>query len=477
MSLIGSISKDEFSIKRLLIFVVILMFLAIPAYAEDSEVVIKAKYPDTDGMYDEHSLFSRVIDNTRRYFIRITFDDPEGELFFNEFNGLNNIVTSRLFPAGSAHANLVDLDFLNYLTAMEPEERAEYIDEYIFNNNQSAGEAYLYIPIRLLQAGTTYDVIVNPNIVLLENDEIQSGNLMTIWSFNTMSIPYITGISPGSVVEGYDEQKSVIISGGFFADSVDVYFGDTKAYRAYLRNNEDTPYLEVYLPRSKKRLEAGMYDVTVENSSSHEQLYNGVFSVLPEGDHLPNADYRVKNEIRQGDVISSIRTSEDTLVLSSRYRDARRLEFNLDELMGEDVLVRKVEFEGRRSGDRISELITRSKWADITVSSLSASSSSRNEKATISLGRVEPFLAQSIQTSLWERSIKSELIQVVTDNCRFERARISIPFSNSSGDNLKVLRYDEITRRWYNVDYYTVNLVDRRIVLQSFSPGIFVVVE
>lgn len=441
------------------------------------DIVVKEVFPGRDGMYDEHHLLSEVINGTRRYFIRITFEDAEDKLFFNDYDGLNYLRTSRLFPEGASHANLIDLDFLNYINSLSSGERQEYIKEYIFNKNTSAGEAYLYIPVRFLQSGTRYEVVINPNIVLAENEGVQAGNGLITWTFNTMQIPYIVDISPGSVPENYDTQEPIVIKGGFFADDVDVYFGDTRAYRVYVRNHDGESYLEVYLPRGNNRLEPGMYNVSIENSRNHGQLYYGVFSVVPGGSHIPEGDYRVIDEIRHGDIISSIKTSENKLILSTRYRNARSLEFDLDELMGTETLIRKIEFEGRRS-DRIDELITKSQWADITIHGLSViNSTSRNEKATVSLGRVEPFLAQVAKSRLWNGNIKSELIQVTLDNCRITRVNISIPFHNSDGHNLKIMRYDERTRSWSNVDYYTVNLINKKVTVQDFRPGIYAVVE
>lgn len=291
----------------------------------------------------------------------------------------------------------------------------------------------------------------------------------------TMAIPHVASISPGSVTRNYDSGVPVVIAGDFFNyETVNVYFGSTRAHSVYVSDNGS--YLEVYLPSGGRRLEPGLYDVYVINTANHETIAHGAFSVIDEGLHIPNDQYRVKQEIRQGDVISSLKTSEDTLVISSRYRDARTLDFNLDELMGAEVLIRKIELEGS-SGDRIGEFAARSQWADITIFGLSASGTARGDKAVISLGRVEPFLAQLIQGRLWDKSIRSDLIQLTGDNFSFDRARISIPYRNTSGDKLKVLRYDELTRRWYNVDYYTVSFIDRRVVLQTFNPGIYVVVE
>ncbi|WP_051533979.1 hypothetical protein [Desulfitibacter alkalitolerans] len=433
-------------------------------------------FPDEDGWHDEREINRKRIDNVDRYFIQVTFEDELGKLEFNYQLGLSLIRSSRVFPKGSSHANLIDFEFLNIIQALDSAQRDEYIANYLFKKDSLNNEAHLYIPVKLLNPQTVYDVIINSHIVVLEDENpFPIGNQLLTWSFATMGIPHITSISPGSVTRYYDSSMPIIIAGNFFNyETVNVYFGSTRARGVYV--SDGGSYLEVYLPSGSRRLEPGLYDVYVINTANHETIAHGAFSVIDEGHHIPNDQYRVKQEIRQGDVISSLKTSEDTLVISSRYRDARTLDFNLDELMGEEVLIRKLEFEGR-SGDRIGELAARSKWADITIFGLSASSTARGDKAVISLGRVEPFLAQSMQARLWDKSIRSDLIQLTGENFRFDRARLSVPYRNTSGDNLKVLRYDELTRRWYNVDYYTVSFIDRRVVLQTFNPGIFVVVE
>ena len=53
---------------------------------------------------------------------------------------------------------------------------------------------------------------------------------------------------------------------------------------------------------------------------------------------------------------------------------------------------------------------------------------------------------------------------------------LQIPLKNSDGKNLKVLRYDEETRNFYE-EISSINLVEQRIEVTSNSKGIFVVVE
>ena len=113
-------------------------------------------------------------------------------------------------------------------------------------------------------------------------------------------------------------------------------------------------------------MEPGIYTILVRNDGDHEYEVFGALSVVKEGSYIPNEEYRVKNELRIGEVWSSLSNSEDTLIIDRRHTDRRSVEVDLDQLMGEQVLVRKIRFDGRRS-DRISTLETLSKWADITL--------------------------------------------------------------------------------------------------------------
>lgn len=443
---------------------------------EEYRFKVLSKFPDESGWYDEREINRKRIDNVDRYFIQVTFEDEFGKLEFNPQLGLSLMRNSRVFPKGSSHANLIDFQFLNIIQALDPAQRDEYINNYLFKKEPLNKKAHLYIPVKLLNPQTVYDVIINSHIVVLGGDNLfPVGNELLAWSFATMGIPHITSISPGSVNRYYDSSIPIVITGNFFNyETVHVFFGNTRARSVYV--SQDGTYLEAYLPIGSRRLEPGLYDVYVINTVNHETIAHGALSVVEEGTHVPNDQYRVKQEIRQGDVLSSLKTSEDTLVLAANYRNARTLEFDLDELMGEEVLIRKIEFEGR-SGDRIGELAAKSKWADITVFGLAPVSTARGDKTVLRLGRVDPFLEQLLRGRLWDKNIKSDFIQLTGKNFRFDRASVALPYRNAKGDNLKVLRYDEPTRRWHYVEHITVNFIDRRVVFQTFNPGIFVVIE
>ena len=51
-----------------------------------------------------------------------------------------------------------------------------------------------------------------------------------------------------------------------------------------------------------------------------------------------------------------------------------------------------------------------------------------------------------------------------------------MPFKESDGHNLKVLRFDPDTRQFYEQDF-SVDQIEKTVTVRSYNPGIFVVVE
>lgn len=120
-------------------------------------------------------------------------------------------------------------------------------------------------------------------------------------------------------------------------------------------------------------------------------------------------------------------------------------------------------------------LETLSKWADITLYNVGQANYDRDEEPDIALGRVEPQVAQNIKQRLGRQKTKSEFIQVMGENVRFTSLRIAVPFKESDGNNLKVLRYDPDMRE-FTEEYFWVNKIEKTVTVSGFYPGIFVVV-
>ena len=441
--------------------------------------VVISRYPDSNGSFDEKSLRHPVSDSftNGKYFIRLTFRDADGNLEFNGDTGLVNIINSSVVAVGS-ESSMIDNDAIQEIRNKGEFDRNAAIQKYLFVKNASTKEATLYIPVKPLRTQTTYQTIVRAGII--KAGSLQNGEIT--YSFQTKATPYITSVDIGSVVENYDINQPIILKGEFFDGSgIQVYFNDIPAYSVSVGSTTGTNgsiterYLKVYLPRGNAKLQAGVYSVKIATGANHQTVEYGVFSVVPGGKGTaPSEDYRIKNKPREGEVRGDIKRSEDTLLLDSRYVNDTYLTLNLDDLMGENVWGRKIEYVGDKR-DKIGILETKSKWANISLYGLTLDSSAKENTITLNLGRTESEKIQSLQKKL-KGNVKSDFIQVTGSNYKVQSIALWIPYSNTNGKNIKVYRYDEDTRSFYEIKG-TVNLVDKRVEVMSNQPGIFVVVE
>ncbi len=436
-----------------------------------------SKFPDENKSYDEKSLSHLVKDELTKdkYFIKLTFKDTDGNLRFNGDIGLDNILSSSV-KSGTSGVSMIDSDFISMIKNKGDYEKDGYVSKYLFVKNTEKKEAYLYIPVKLLSPQISYSVIIRSGII--RNDAGENAEIN--WSFKTEYLPYISNIIVGSVPEDYDEEDPIILKGDFFSENVKVYFNDIEAEDIKIKEIEDSNgqkevYLHVYLPTGRDRLDVGVYNIKIVNDDNHETIEYGSFSVVKSGEFVPNEEYRVKSDEKEGEVRENIKVSEDTIILSSKYKDKSYIEFDLDELMGEDTLVRKIVYEENDSST-LGTIVTKSKYADITLYGLSATSSNEENDVVISLGRVEPIVEKNIKDKLRGKNVISDLIQVSGEYFKVDRLELKIPFKDSSGDNIKVLRYDEEMRNWYDVTF-TVDKVNKVVYTNSSEAGIFAVVE
>lgn len=448
---------------------------------------------DTDVWYDETELNRRRIDGEDRYFLKITFKDLDldgdgiGELEIRqatasddsiEYLGLSRLMEESSVTAVGSSKSLIDTDFIRDVIAALADEdksrskKSEYL-EYIFEKDSKEDEAYLYVPVKLLSSQTTYNVKVASNVVVYSGGG--DGNDSITWSFTTMADPVITDMIVGTVGEDYDEDEPLIITGEFFYDDVEVYFNDIEAEYVDVEEDDDgIIYLEVYLPDGNDRLEPGIYNIFIANDESHRRKLYGVFSVVKEGDVIPTEEY-IPTDVSVGEVRAEIKVSENAVILKSKYADDDEVELDLDELMGKNVLVRKIVVEGDED-DEIEELITKSRWANIDLYEVSLEDDSEDDELTITLGRIESAYSQALKRKLNGKAIKSEFIRVGIDNCTIDKVVLQIPFERANPRKLKILRYDEDTRNFY-IEEMRINLVDRVVTVESKEAGIFVVVE
>lgn len=438
---------------------------------------IDIKYPagDEDEWFNEKNLMK--IGNT--YFLKVVFYDYGNKLTLTDISKLREI---RVYASGSKK-NMVDTGFITEIENMEDaEKRQKRIAEDIFVKKEGSGEAILYIPINPLRSQTTYDVILAADIIQYK-DISGTGNDRIEWAFTTTANPVVKEVIVATVPEDYDEDEPIYISGDFFGDDITVYFNSERADRVYRDTRtvridgeevEET-FLKIYLPEGNDRLEEGVYDIYVENDSDHETIKYGSLSVVKSGDYIPNEEYRVKNDSKKGEVKGKIKISEDIIELDSKYSDEQFLELDFDELMGQDVLIKKIKYKGEK-GDFIDILETKSMAANISLHRVTLDNDEDEENITINLGQVEPTIKQILKKKLAGKRIKSDFIQVSGENYILENMTLEIPYKNSNGKGLEVLRYDEATRSFYKVES-TVNLIDKVISVKSDKKGIFIAVE
>lgn len=447
---------------------------------EEPKVLNKEPEGNSDKWYDEYSLGLRVnpqrINGEYRYFLKVTFEDIDGKLEFNSGSnslpGLVNLLNAKIESSGSS-INYLDTEFISQV-----ESDPDMVEEYIFNKNRAKREAYLFIPVKLLPYGTTYNVTIPQGIVKNDSaDDAKQSNQGITWNFTTMAIPSVVkeNIIVQSVVERYDKDEPLIIYGDFFYKStVDVYFNNERADRVRLNTDDDgNQYLEVYLPDGRRRLEPGLYNISVQNDKNHKVEILGILSVVEKGEHIPQDGYRIKESNRYEEVIETVSRSEDTLYLD-RYSRNRKIDLDLDELMGQDTLTRKIVFEDGNSSS-IRGLDTLSKWANVNINNIRLSGR-RNEESYIYIGRIEPFLAQSLKRNLQNYNIKSEMIQMLGNDVSFSSVEIELPYDRGNEEEFIVLRYDETSRAWTE-ETFNIDRVDQRVIINGVREGIFLVVE
>ncbi|MCT4607139.1 MAG: IPT/TIG domain-containing protein [Marinisporobacter sp.] len=435
----------------------------------------KTKYPQSiDGKpwYDEKNVKHDVNDDVTKdkYFVKVTFDDLDNQLGLTR--DILDIKNCIIRPVGGS-GNLIDTGFIDDISNMDDQKKNEYIQKYLFV--KSGQQATIYIPVKALRAQTTYQVIIPSGIVhyediLQENDEFQ-------WTFTTTSVPLVKEISLGTIPEDYDEDEPIVIEGDSFSTEsgkIKVYFDDIEAEDVTVVSETQ---LKVYLPDGSDRLEPGTYDIIVENDTNHKRKVYGSLGVVKAGDEedIPNEEYKIKGDGRDGEVRSNLKVSEDTLFVSPSDINEKVLEFDLDELMGKDTFLRKLQYDGDKKYS-IGMLKTKSKWADIILYGVTLDPYAEEDEITICLGRTEPAITQMLKRKLRGKGLASEFIQVLGENYKIKNVQLKIPLKYSNGKNIKVLKYDEGTRNFYEIPY-TVNLIDQQVAFTANKKGIFVVVK
>ncbi|HAE92641.1 MAG TPA: hypothetical protein DCG60_08380, partial [Tissierella sp.] len=167
-------------------------------------------------------------------------------------------------------------------------------------NKYSTNRFNIYIPlIDKLDDNQKYEVYIPEDSIVEYSDIETEQNRCYKWTFSTNYFPKAERLYEGSIPEYYDWNYPIVIDGSMFHDDTFVEFRNMngKYYSPSsidIRNNNSTMY--IYLPRNR-RLPVGVYDIIVSNGNSYEtQMVYGVFSVVEEGDYIPNEEYRVKDD-------------------------------------------------------------------------------------------------------------------------------------------------------------------------------------
>lgn len=407
------------------------------------------RFRNEDGTYDEG------------YYIRATFEDIGNNLELRQ--GGNN----KPLPTG-----------ITLYIEGENENFVDQTKELRSIRNGSNHEFTVYIPLtEKLKDGQKYEVFFPERTLVEYKDIATGGNYSYEWGFDTNYFPKTERLYEGSVPEYYDYYYPIVIDGSLFTSLTTVRFqhSDGRWYEPYSVRVRDEETLYVYLPRNR-RLPVGTYDIVVTNRDGYEaSLVYGVFSVVPEGEYIPNEEYRIKREASMGIIKEMLGTSKDVLDLKSSYSDASILTIDLDEWMGTESWIRELQYRVR-SYDRINTLHLASKWVHATLSDVRLQVGADSRDVTLRVGRVEPTVAGAIKPKIIGRSIKSDFIEVSGENFTFSSVTLDIPYVESDGRGLIALRYDEDLRNFYAIDC-VVNPLEGTVQIVSSQPGIFVVIE
>ena len=349
-----------------------------------------------------------------------------------------------------------------------------------------SGKVKVYIPLTdEMQDGKTYVAKFPAGVVCYGDSEItdddKRGNQEYEWSFKTgeavdLNIN-VSGDFKGSVPEEYDPSYPIVLTGERLTDGLTVFFKDNlgKEYQGQvkaLKGNDKI--LHVFLPSGRNKLPVGLYNIVVRNTKGVEETIRyGVLSVVSKGDYKPNEDHKVKDtEINgdpvKGDLKEISKTSKNEIELGSKHISQS---LDLDSILGEQVLIREIKYDG----SSISTLDTKSKWADIKLKGLKRESTS--QPMIIRLGRAEPMISDGIKKKLIGDSVKSDFIQISGTNYGIDSAELSIPYRESNGNGLKVLRYDEDTRRIDKNISFRVDKSNKKVIITNAGKGIFVIVQ
>lgn len=424
---------------------------------KDRPIVMNTTPSHKDDYFDPEELYERFSgSNTEGYYIRAVFDNVGNTL------GLLTTISDNI------RVNLVG-ETINLVDSTK---------ELKSKHDDLSGEFTVYIPLKdKLADGQDYNVFIPQKTIVEYKDVETGGNRCYSWNFSTNYLPKSERLYEGSLPEFYDRNYPIVIDGSMFHSDTTVRFRDSTGdyYKPDSVRMKDGNTLYIYLPRNS-RLPVGVYDIIIKNGNGHTaDMVYGVLSVVEEGDYIPNEEYRIKEERSRHTVKEIIKTSKDVIELEDKRNRRSSLELDLDDIMDSDVWVRSIQYPTSWR-DSLSELKVKSKYVNATIRNLELHKNSDDNDIELRVGRVEPSMSDIIKKKLIGDNIKSNFIEVSGSNFNFTSLYIEIPYFESDGTDLKMLRYDEETRR-VEVIPYIIDLIDGKLKGTSNKPGIFVIVE
>ncbi|MBO8157935.1 hypothetical protein [Thermosyntropha sp.] len=437
--------------------------------------MVKNKFPysESDKWFDEQSLNPTQINGKERYFVGVVFVDEDGLLKLSD-DIIKRLGFCQVVSSGGSQASVVDEELLDYIDGLSETEKNDFINKYIFIRDSVKKEVVLRLPIKQLRPQTSYQISFASDLVFYENGR---GNEPITWTFTTMAVPQISGISTGSVGEDYDSAEPLIIKGNYFySDSVTVKFNDISASRVEIAADANgEKYLKVYLPSGSSRLKAGIYDIKVINNGNenYQEILAGRLSVVPAADKEPPVEGELIQNTYYGEVREKVNKSEAVLTLKSSYWERSYIYLNLDEIMRESIAVHRIRFS-ERSWPVIWEFkvdshLVKAVFRDMLVSS-------GDGEAEILIGKAEPELVRVISKKLPLNRLRSEFIEINTDNISFSDLNVTMFLNRQDAGEIKVLRYDERYRRLYEIPC-RVDYLNGEAAFNTGQGGIFVLVE
>ena len=308
--------------------------------------------------------------------------------------------------------------------------------------------------------------------------------LLVFMLFNGLNMAYGEGLEnslridriySGSVPANYDMNEPIVLQGEnlYGIRSINFRSSSGKYYRAQWSYTFSSDKVFVHPPR--ERMKPGTYDIIIRRWNEDDlELKYGVFSVVENGEYIPNEAYDNLNTDR-GEVKINREKNMAEINLDRRFRNSRYLDLDLDHIMGAEILNKSVKYP-IYSNYNLGQLRLYSRFGDIIIRNPKSVANPTGADIIISLSRLEPLYEDYLKTFLYEYNIKSNFIEVGGENLLFDNMTISIPFENSGDGNLKLIRYDEKNFQ-VEVIEATMDDINKRLRATTEKTGIYVIVE